>query len=276
MKVFLLPLAMLLALPLNSQSWPLMTYNIRYDNPGDGADSWMARKEALLDLIQYYRPAVLGIQEGLAHQVKYLDSNLVDYTYIGVGRDDGGEKGEFSALLYDTTLLEALEGNTFWLSDTPGKVSKGWDAALERICTYALFCIKGSDQKLWVFNTHYDHIGKQARAESSRLIGEMIVRKTQQAAYPVVLMGDFNATPDEAPVKIILSYLKDTYENSEAGTYGPQGTFWGFDMAEVAERRIDYIFCKDCQVKKHRHIDDRRPDNRHVSDHLPVLVELEW
>ena len=104
----------------------------------------------------------------------------------------------------------------------------------------------------------------------------MIIRKTQQEAFPVVLMGDFNATPDEAPVKIIQSYLKDTFKSSPLASWGPKGTFWGFDLEVIAERRIDYIFCKDCRVFRHAHIDDRRPDNRHISDHLPVLAELSW
>ncbi|HMQ47245.1 MAG TPA: endonuclease/exonuclease/phosphatase family protein [Saprospiraceae bacterium] len=274
--VFVFMAMLMVVIPLNSQSWRFMTYNIRYDNPGDGADAWAARNEAVVNLIKHYHPLVLGIQEGLAHQVAYLDSNLTNYAYVGVGRDDGKEKGEFSAIFYDTTLLEVLERNTFWLSDTPDKVSKGWDAALERVCTYALFRIKERGQKFWVFNTHYDHIGQQARASSSQLIGEMIIRKTQEEAFPVVLMGDFNATPDETPIKIIQSYLKDTYENSPSHSYGPQGTFWGFELDALAERRIDYIFCKDCQVEAHSHIDDRRPNNRHISDHLPVLVELSW
>ncbi|MDX1667427.1 MAG: hypothetical protein R3350_09370, partial [Saprospiraceae bacterium] len=125
-----------------------MTYNLRYDNPGDGPDRWELRREGVLDLLRYYRPQILGIQEGLYHQIEYLDEGLPSYAYVGMGRDGGAREGEFSAIFVDTTHYAIREHQTFWLSDSPEVPSVGWDAALNRICTYVLLEEKASGQRL--------------------------------------------------------------------------------------------------------------------------------
>ncbi len=248
-----------------------MTFNIRLDNPGDGENRWDNRKEELVGLLAYYHPDVFGLQEGLAHQLSYIQENLKEYRMIGVGRDDGKEKGEYTAIFYNTTKLKLLEQSTFWLSDTLDRVSKGWDAALERICTYGLFQqIKGGE-KIYIFNTHYDHIGKLARVNSSKLLVSKIAELNTKN-IPVILMGDFNSTPAEDPIKILSNSLTDGGTN---GIYGPNGTFNGFDKYAILENRIDFIFTKGLSIQSYRHIDDKMENGNCVSDHLPVLIEFQ-
>ena len=147
---------------LFSQIEKAMTFNIRYDNSNDGINQWENRKSEVIELIKYYEPDVLGIQEGLFNQVKYLDQNLSNYSWIGCGRDDGKQKGEFSAIYFNHNKLTLLEESTFWLSNTSDEVSIGWDASMERICTYGIFENKITNKKILILNTHYDHIGKTA------------------------------------------------------------------------------------------------------------------
>ncbi|MDF1697934.1 MAG: endonuclease/exonuclease/phosphatase family protein [Saprospiraceae bacterium] len=248
-----------------------MTYNIKYDDPSDSINKWDNRKEEMIDLIDYYEPDVFGIQEGLLHQLTYLDKHLPSYSRIGVGRDDGKEKGEFCAIYYNHKELSLLKNSTFWLSQKRDSISVGWDASMERICTYGLFENKITNKKLWVFNTHYDHIGKISREKSSELILQKI-KEINIEQYPVVLMGDFNAEPNSPPIKIIIKELKDGASGVENGIYGPIGTFTGFKKHTIAKRRIDYIFVKGLDVVKYRHIDDLRKNTNYLSDHLPVIA----
>ena len=137
----------------DKETYKIMTYNIRYDNPNDGENKWYNRKEYLCDQIRYNEVDILGIQEGLHHQVKYLDSVFTDYSYVGIGRDDGKTKGEYSAIFYNNKKFEVVEQSTFWLSKTPNKISVGWDASMERICTYGLFKKKLQSNN-FMFSTH--------------------------------------------------------------------------------------------------------------------------
>ena len=140
------------------QTVEVMSYNIKYDNVNDTVNNWNDRKAAMVDLLKKRNPEFIGMQEVLHRQLMYLNESLPDYNFIGVGRDDGKEKGEFSPILYDSTKFRLLDSNTFWLSKTPDKISVGWDAAMERICSYGLFQNKSSKRKVWVFNTHFDRI----------------------------------------------------------------------------------------------------------------------
>ena len=252
----------------------IISYNIRYDNRWDKENLWSLRKDRLSQLLMDYDPSIFGIQEGLLNQVEWIDSTLRNYNYIGVGRDDGKGKGEFCAIYFDTTRYEVMENSTFWLSDTPNKVSVGWDAALERICTYGLFKKKMSDKMVWVFNAHFDHVGKIARKKSSELILKKI-KEVNTQSFPVVLMGDFNSNPDSDPIKIFKNNLQDALEISSTKLKGPRGTFNGFDTMHPLDNRIDYIFVKDMKVLSYRHIDDRLSNNRHISDHLPVMISVQ-
>lgn len=257
------------------QAGSAMTFNIRYDNPGDGKNQWANRKKELGQLIQYYQPAFLGVQEALHHQVEYLATELFQYKKIGVGRDDGKTKGEYAAIFYDTSQYDLIFQETFWLSENPAAVSVGWDASMERICTFGYFQLKDSEQKILVLNAHYDHIGPLARKESSALILKKIAN-WNKANDPVLLMGDLNCTPDQEPISILLKGLVDAASGLRTGIYGPAGTFNGFDESMIMENRIDYILVKDLQVKTYRHIDDRMKNNNCISDHLPVYIRFEY
>ena len=252
----------------------IISYNIRYDNRWDKENLWSLRKNRLSQLLMDYDPSIFGIQEGLLNQVEWIDSTLINYNYIGVGRDDGKGKGEFCAIYFDTTRYEVMESSTFWLSDTPNKVSVGWDAALERICTYGLFKKKMSGKMVWVFNAHFDHVGGIARKKSSELILKTI-KEVNTQSLPVVLMGDFNSNPDSDPIKIFKNNLEDALEISSTRLKGPTGTFNGFDKRHLLNNRIDYIFVKGMKVISYRHIDDRLSNNRHISDHLPVMISVQ-
>ena len=258
---------------LSAQLDKLMTYNIRYDNPNDSLNNWYYRKLEIINLIKYYKPEIFGIQEGLQNQLTFLDDNLTLYSRIGVGRDDGKAKGEFCAIYYNKKELLLIEESTFWLSQTDDEISVGWDASMERICTYGLFENRISKKKILIFNAHYDHIGKTAREKSSELILKKI-NEINKENYPVILMGDFNAEPDSKPIQIIKDEFEDAGELSKNGIYGPVGTFTGFKKNALAERRIDYIFVKNLEVLNYRHIDDKMKNSSYLSDHLPVLIEI--
>lgn len=262
------------AITVWGQSTKVMTYNIRYDAKSDTLNNWDLRKEAMVKLMEHYAPTFIGLQEALANQVTYLDDALPTYGYVGVGREDGKEKGEYSAVLYTKNEYKVVQSNTFWLSETPENISKGWDATLERICTYGLFEHLVTKEQIWVFNTHFDHIGELARSHSAQLIVDKI-KEMVKGNVPIVLMGDFNLEPDGKGISIIKGYLQDGIQISKRLFYGPEGTFNGFDPNMKLDRRIDYIFVKNTRVTEYMHIDDRMDNNRHISDHLPVYAILE-
>jgi len=251
-----------------------MTYNIRFNNPGDGPNAWPNRKDVLIRQIQFYGPDVIGMQEVLKGQLDTLDARLPNYDYVGVGRDDGKEAGEYSPLLYRADRFELEASGTFWLSPTPEKITKGWDAALPRICTYARLREKAGGETIWVFNTHFDHVGVQARRESVRVIHEQIQRINTDN-LPVIITGDFNVQPTDAPIVYIHEHYGDAWEDSQIPAYGPVGTFSGFQADHPLDRRIDYVFYseKDWVVKRAAHLATLR-DGLWPSDHLPVFAEL--
>ncbi|MCD6178713.1 MAG: endonuclease/exonuclease/phosphatase family protein [Bacteroidales bacterium] len=253
-----------------SQTTALMTYNIRYDNTWDTENNWQNRKTGVIKLINDYKPTILGIQEGLYNQVKYIDSCLVDYKYIGVGRD-GLKKGEYSALFYDTTKYKLIVSSTFWLSETPELISIGWDAALKRICTYGLFENQITKERMWIFNTHFDHIGEVARENSAQLILDKIHQLNTQD-YPVVLMGDFNLSPNEKPILELSQQLEDAQLISIEKNRGPAGTFNGFTA--VSDKKIDYFFTKKLVVLSYQHLNDKLKSGKPISDHLAVLISV--
>ena len=256
-----------------SKTTTVMSYNIRYDNKWDKENSWDTRKESIVRIFEKYSPSFIGTQEGLAHQIDYMDSALTGYDYIGVGREDGEKKGEFCAIYYISDTYNVIESSTFWLSDNPENVSIGWDAALERICTYGLFEHKQSKNRIWVFNTHFDHMGEIARKKSSELILARI-NDLNNFSGPIILMGDFNSLPNSGPVHTILKEFKDAFNISINKPKGPKGTYNGFNEDQPIEKRIDYIYVKNIDVRNHEHIDDRLDNSNHISDHLPVMVDI--
>ncbi len=257
----------------------IMSYNIRYDNPDDAPNHWDNRKDRVANIIKFYGPAFVGTQEGLIHQLTYLNQELSNYEWIGQGRKDGKHGGEFSAIFYDTRKVKLVEesDSTVWLSETPQKPSKSWDAALPRILSWGLFEIKSTGKQIFVFNTHFDHIGEVARLESSKLILNIIQEVAGE--MPAVLTGDFNVTPDSQPYATLTSgtpELNDAYDVSALPHVGPSFTFEGFKVKGGSDgRRIDYIFVNNgIQVNKHAILTPFQ-DGFYPSDHLPVYAEIE-
>lgn len=258
---------------MHSQQLKLMSYNIKYANENDGENSWSTRKDFITNQLKFYEPDLFGVQEALKKQLDYLTENLDGYEFVGVGRDDGKTEGEYSAILYKENKFTILENGTFWLSETPAKPSTGWDAALPRICTYALFEEKESGKKFWYFNTHFDHIGEVARKNSAKLILEKIAEINTEK-LPVILSGDFNLEPTTEPIQLIKNTLNDSKETAEV-SFGSEGTFNGYNYDKAERPRIDYIFVNDhVEVEKYGVLTDSK-DKRFPSDHFAVLVTLE-
>ena len=246
----------------------VISYNIRYDNPNDGENQWKYRKERVASYIKEISPDIIGMQEVLEPQLVFLDVSLKEFSYVGVGREDGKTKGEYSPILYNSNRLTLLQTDTFWLSETPKVISVGWDAALERICTYAQFKHKETGQKFWVFNTHFDHIGELARIQSAKLIHQKI-KMLNTNNFPVIITGDFNLTPDTAPIKILQNAYIDIMQKTpiDAKNYA---TFTGFDKLSNGEDRIDYIFQKGLKKLRSNHIWLKTISGGWASDHHPV------
>ncbi|MDN3586357.1 endonuclease/exonuclease/phosphatase family protein [Pedobacter aquatilis] len=252
--------------PLN-----VITYNIRYNNPGDGVNAWPNRKENVKALVKFYDADILCVQEALADQFDDLLANS-NFDFVGVGRDDGKRKGEFSAVYFDKTRFTKKDGGTFWLSETPDVPSKGWDAVLPRVCSWVRLYDKLNKKEFLVFNTHYDHVGVKARIESAKLIKQ----KIQEIApkLPVIYTGDLNVTPETEAISTIKSFLLDAKEITQEPPYGPNGTFNAFDFNSELKNRIDYVFVnKGFKVQKFAVLSDSK-DKRYPSDHLPVFVRL--
>ncbi len=258
------------------QDLSVMSYNIRYDNPGDGPDRWENRSSFLISQIAYHSPDVVGTQEGLIHQLREMDEGLPAYSFFGLGRDKGDEEGEHTAVFYRRDRLELLEEGTFWLSETPEEPTRGWDAALNRVCTYGLFRERSGDRRFYVFNTHFDHVGEIARRESVRLILDRM-QALNQGGYPVVLCGDLNLEPDSGPIRQLSETMDDVHALAGTSSYGPEGTFNGFDCTQPTTRRIDYIFVAPggFNVRSHAILSEFTGSG-FPSDHFPVLARLDF
>jgi len=275
-KLIILVLFMSIELSLNAQDITVFSYNIRLDVASDSLNRWDNRKDFLIGQLNFHEPDVFGIQEGLLHQLEEIKQGMPGYSYLGKGREDGLKNGEFSAIFYNTDKLELLEENTFWLSETPELPSKGWDAAIKRVCTYGLFKDKNSSQNFWVFNTHFDHLGEEARKESVFLIMERILELNKQD-LPVILTGDLNLEPDHPSILLLSSAMQDSHLLAGDKAFGPQGTFNGFKFSEPITRRIDYIFISKTGFKllKYAILSDSK-DLRYPSDHFPVIAKLSF
>lgn len=255
-----------------------MSFNIRYDNPEDGAQNWHHRKENVVRMLNFYDLDIIGMQEVLVSQLNYLKDNLKDYQAIGVGREDGKEKGEFTPVFFRKDRFKELKSGTFWLSETPEKVSKGWDAALERIATWVVLKDKTTGKEFIFMNTHFDHRGKQARIESAKLL------KTKATVLAVgkqlILTGDFNLVPESEGIQTIIKPDgKNTLVNSSSVaeiTYGPNWTSTGFKNRPFDQRRvIDYIFLKNIKTVNRYAVIAEKLNDLQLSDHCPVFVQVE-
>jgi endonuclease/exonuclease/phosphatase family metal-dependent hydrolase len=253
------------------------TYNVRLDIPGDAAagNSWQTRKGKLSELIRSHGFEIVGLQEPFIWQIRDILA-AGGYAYVGVGRDDGKEAGEHAPILYRTDRFRLVEGGTFWLSETPDRVSYGWDATkYHRICTWARLEERATGRQFQVWNVHFDHEAAEARRQSARLVLARI-QDVEAKGIPVILMGDFNATPDSEPYRIVASALRDTRVLSAQAASGPAGTFNGFNFGTEATERIDHILVgRGIRVLRHETLTDSH-DGHYPSDHFPVVTDLDW
>lgn len=249
----------------------VISYNVRMDgNPeADGTNYWDYRKQASVNMVEREQPTVMGIQEGCPGQVAFLDANLPHYKRIGVGRDDGAAKGEMMAIYYDTTKVEVGRNGTFWLSETPDSVSRGWDGACKRTCTWGFFTVKRTGKQFCYFNTHLDHRGKQARAEGMKLIVAKIGEIVPEG-MPVFLTADFNsdtANPIYDPLKAVMSDARETAPETDRG-----GTYNGWGRKDGEAVVIDHIFYRHAGADRFAVLrgDYGAP---YISDHYPVVLD---
>ena len=289
------------AFSLQAQSYVFATYNIRNANKGDSiaGNGWGQRYPYIAQQIQFNGFDIFGTQEGKYHQLEDLKAAMPNYDYIGVGRDDGAQKGEYAAIFYRTDKFELLDHGDFWLSTSTDRPNKGWDAALPRICSWGKFRDKKSGYTFLFYNLHMDHRGVQARAESAKLI----LKKIQELPdkLPVILTGDFNVDQNNESYALLdnSGIMRDSYQIAEF-RYAPNGTFSGFHPDRKTESRIDHLFLtKEFAVKKYGILTDTYRSERTEkekaeqdsnfpkevtmtkyvartpSDHFPVMIVVE-
>lgn len=264
---------LLLSIQAHAQRVKVMTYNIRLDVASDGINQWSNRTEKLPAVIKKYDPDLIGLQEAMHHQLMTILEKLPAYGYIGVARDDGKEKGEYSAILYRKDRFDLISQKTSWLSETPDiPGSKSWDAAITRVVTRGRFHDKKTGKEFLCFNTHFDHIGKEARKNSSSIILQLIASE-RGPNIPIIVTGDFNSEPEEAAYQVMAnsSVVVDARPSGSK-----EGTFCTFEVNGPPCRLIDYIFhSRQFEASNYQVIKDN--DGKHYpSDHLPVMVELSF
>ncbi len=278
-------LALLLTLPKAgiAEDVKVMSFNIRLGSANDKENSWPHRKEFLVETIKAFDPDLLGTQETEKSQKDFLDEQLKGYTSLGVGRVDGKDKGEMMALYYKTARFNQLDGGHFWLSETPEIVgSKSWDSSLPRMVTWVKLQdnLQPNGPPLWFFNTHFDHLGKVARAESAKLIRQRIAELPQGAA--VIVTGDFNASEGSEPYQNLFAekegsqLLKDTFRLAHPGRLKQEGTFNKFDPNSRDGARIDWIAVTDALSVESARINYVSKEGRVPSDHFPIEVVLKY
>lgn len=238
------------------------TFNIRYDNTADGAHAWSERRERVIALIESLDADIVGLQEVLPAQMEYLREHLPHYTIRGVGRSDGRSKGEASPIAYRTKRFDEIDFGTRWLSETPDRPSRGWDAALPRVATHLRLRDRVSSHEILVIATHFDHRGAKAREESAKLLATLLADEPR-----VLLLGDFNAEPESKPHAILTGTLTDAAGDND------DPTWTGFDGVPDPGRRIDWILVRGFRVAGYRVHDWSNPE-RPESDHLLVIANL--
>ena len=247
----------------------VMSYNIRYGKGKDGTNSWPLRYPATAMMIEDQRPDVFGIQEALDFQVQYIAETCRDYENVGVGREDGKKDGEHMSIFYNKKNIKLLKWGTYWLSETPDKPSKGWDAACYRTATWALMKDKRTGKKFYFVNTHLDHKGAEAQKNGLALIVERIAQMNPEG-YPMVLTGDFNVLPDNPVLNDLNTKMKSAQDN--AVKTDNRGTFNGWGKSN---KKIDYIYysgfseCPQFEV-----VTKRYADRAYISDHFPITAVL--
>lgn len=253
------------------------TFNIRYDNSADSLNSWKYRKQQVCKFITDKGLDIVGMQEVLQHQLEDLKTGLPGFAAIGVGREDGKTTGEYAPLFYRTDRFEVLDSNTFWLSQYPDSIGFiGWDGACTRIATWAKFKEKATGKVFMAVNTHFDHVGIEARKNGALLIIEKI--KEIVGDQPAVLTGDFNVSEQSEAYQTLTTnefVLKDAHKLADK-TEGPVYTFHDFGRQPMDEReKIDFIFITP-QIKVLKSVIAQEPKESYgfLSDHNPQLTTI--
>lgn len=260
----------------------VMSFNIRYGTADDGINAWDKRKEFLVATVKAFGPDLLGTQETLGFQRDYLAQQLPKYAVVGVGRDDGKEKGEMMALYYKRERFEKLDEGHFWLSESPEKPgSKNWDSSLPRMVTWVKLQdrMAAGQPPIVFFNTHFDHRGPQARLNSARLVRKQISELAKDCA--VIVMGDFNSSEGSGPYGALFgaaagqdSPVVDCYRVAHPDRTDKEGTGSGFKAENTSGARIDWIACSREWKVLQAEIDRTQREGRTPSDHFPVTVIL--
>ena len=257
--------------------YKIISYNVRFSSvpETDGANRWELRRDASIKMVAEQKPLAMGLQEACPDQIDFLDQNLTGYKHIGVGRDDGNRAGEMMAIYYDTTRLTLLNSGTLWLSDTPDKVSIGWDAACNRTCTWGHFKVNDTGFEFLYFNTHLDHVGSQARRNSIKLIVAKMAELNPNNV-PVFLSGDFNSTTDDTIFEPLKASLKDAREVSAISdkniTYNGFGTVTDSPNTRK-EWVIDHIFFSGVNPMAFRVLNCNF-GVPFISDHYPISFKF--
>lgn len=260
------------AAPASPAPINVATYNLRNSHADDGPNAWPARKDMVKALIRYHGFDVFGTQEGYADQIADL-AQMEEFDHVGVGRDDGKDAGEHSAIFFRRSRFALLGKGDFWLSETPDRPSFGWDArCCHRLASWARLRERGSSRVLFVFSVHFDHEGEVARRASA----DLMLRKIAEIARgePAICVGDFNSTPETVQMQTMAKAMGDSRRLSKAPPYGPDGTFNGFRFDQAPSERIDYVFVdRHFDVLKYAALSDSL-DQRYPSDHFPVVARV--
>ncbi len=274
LRILIIPLLIMMSCSApERESLEVMTYNIRYNNPDDGSFSWDSRKEMVFWLIEKYNPDILGVQEALQGQMDELDLALSGYRWAGAGRDDGNCQGEYVPVFYRKERFMLAEEGRFWLSEDPGVPgSMGWDAACTRMVTWIKLQEINTGYDYFVFNTHFDHVGEEARMKSARLLSDSI--RSIASLAPVIITGDLNCGPDSDPLNILSELFSDSRLLAIKKDSVSATTFVGFPADLTRSDIIDHIF-----ISPHFGVDEYEiiSDNAggfFPSDHLPVRASL--
>ena len=269
---------LILTVTLSAQTClQVMSYNIRQSLANDRSNNWCYRRGASERMVKVVRPALIGTQETCPEQRQFLDSVLVGYKSVGVGRDDGKNAGEAMAVYYDTAVFTLQNWGTFWLSETPDVVSFGWDAACRRTCTWAYLKLNATGQTVAFFNTHLDHVGHVARREEVKLIAQKIKELVPDENIPVILTADFNTPADNPifkPLKEIMQEARSTCPITDRrNTFNNWGKTEGGDINSDGEECIDHIFFRGMEGLVFK-VHTENYGAPYISDHYPVSALL--
>ena len=253
------------------------TFNIRLDTPLDSLNRWGYRMERAAQFIKDAQLDVVGTQEVLHSQFEDLKRMLPEFEGVGVARDDGKTKGEYSSVFYRKDVFDALDSGTFWLSEYPDSVGlKGWDAACVRVATWAKLKHKETGKIVMAVNTHFDHVGVEARKQSALLI----IRKIKEIVgdRAAVLTGDFNVTDQSDAYETITTnefVLKDAHKIAEKVS-GVNYTFHNFTRQPLEKRsKIDFIFVTP-HIRVLSSDIPQEVEGALLSDHNPQWIEMEF